>query len=68
MDKKKNGSAFNCQNKKEFFQHKFVDFGLLYSIILLLKKLLDDSKLNDANPRFYYVEKFKFQLKQYIIH
>ena len=35
---------------------------------MLLKKLLDDNKLKDADPRFYYVEKFKFQLKQYITH
>ena len=62
------GSAFNHYNKKWLFQHKFVDFGLLYAIILLLNKLLDVNKLKNANPRIYDVEKVKFQLKQYIIH
>ena len=66
--KKKLVQHLIIKKKKEFFQHKFVDFGLLCAIILLLKKLLDDSKLKNANPRFYYVEKFKFQLKQYILH
>ena len=63
------GSAFNHLNKKELFQHKFVDFGLLYAIIFILNKLLDVNKLKkNANPRIYDVEKFKFQLKEYIIH